>query len=155
MLARALAQAGHQHVAGSSGHGQQRVIAPLVSAVVALRAFLAQSIGLADGGVQVDGQRTVARPGTSRPGMGQQLPAHPVQLTHVAPAETAQEGPQGGRCLDRAAQHLLGPTSAQRVGVVDAVATGQRRRHQGQHLVSRIRPTQRISQIDVMVHQFA
>ena len=57
--------------------------------------------------------------------------------------------------LDRAAQHLCAPASAQHVGVVNAVATGQRRRHQGQQLVSRIRPTRRISQIDVMVHQLA
>ena len=151
----AFAQAGHQHVASDGGNGQQRVIAPLAGVVVALAAFLAQSIGLADGGVQVDGQRIIARSGPSRPGSGQQLPAHPIQLADVAPPETPQEGPQRGWRLDRAAQHLLGPASAQRVGVVNAVATGQRRRRQGQHLISRIRPTRRISQVNVMVHQLA
>ena len=36
-----------------------------------------------------------------------------------------------------------------------AVATGQRRRHQGQYLVSRVGPTQRISQVNVVIHQLA
>ena len=93
--------------------------------------------------------------GPSGPGSGQRLSAHPIQLPRVAPSETPQKGPQRGRRLDRAAQHLLGPASAQRVGVVNAVATGQRRRHQGQHLVPRIRPTRCISQVNVAVHQFA
>ena len=60
----ALAQPGHQHVAGTGGHGQQRVIAPLAGVAVVVGSFLDQTIGLADGGVQVDGQRRVVR---SRP----------------------------------------------------------------------------------------
>ena len=73
----------------------------------------------------------------------------------MAPPEAPQEDAQRGRRLDRAAQHLLGSPSAQRVGVVNAVATGQRRRHQGQHLVAGIRPTRRIPQVNVMVHRLA
>ena len=42
---------------------------------------------------------------------------------------------------------------AQHVGVVNAVAAGQRRRHQGQQLVSRVGSTRRISQVNVAVHQ--
>ena len=45
----ALAQPCHQHVAGSGGHGQQRVIAPLAGVAVMARAFLAHPVGLADG----------------------------------------------------------------------------------------------------------
>ena len=67
----ALAQPGHQHVAGTGGNGQQRVIAPLAGVAVVAGAFLGQPIGLADGGVQVDGQRPVAGSGPSRPGPGQ------------------------------------------------------------------------------------
>ena len=93
--------------------------------------------------------------GPSRPGPGQQLPADPIQLADVAPPETAQERPQRGWRLDQTPQHLLGSPSAQRVGVVDAVATGQCRGHQGQELVSRIRPTWRISQVNIVVHQLA
>ena len=152
----ALAQPCHQHVAGSGGHGQQRVIAPLAGVVVALPTLLDQPKGLADGGVQVDGQRSTAGSGPSRPGSGQRLPAHPVQLADVAPPETPQEGAQRGRRLHLAAQRPLGPaSSAQRVRVVDAVSSSQGRRHQGQQLVSRIRPTWRISQVNMVVHQLA
>ena len=72
----------------------------------------------------------------------------------MAPTETPQEGPQGGRCLDRAAQHLLGSPSAQRVGIVDAVAASQSRRHQGQHLVAGVGSTRRISQVNMVVDEF-
>ena len=60
--------------------------------------------GLADRRIKVDGERCVAGSGPSRPGPGQQLPAHPVQLADMAPPETAQESAQGGRRLDSAAQ---------------------------------------------------
>ena len=151
----ALAQPTHQHVAGSGGDGEERVIAPLASVVVALSALLAQPVGLADGGVQVDGQRIIARSGPSRPGPSQCLPAHPVQLAHVAPPETAQKGLQRGWRFHDTTQRRLAPASAQRVGVIDAVATGQGRRHQRQQLISRVCPTERISQVNVVVHQLA
>ena len=78
----------------------------------------------------------------------------PIQLPRVAPPEAAQEGPQGGWRLDYAAQGLGGSPGAQHVGVVNAVAARQRRRHQGQHLVARVRPPRRIAQVQVMVNQF-
>ena len=43
----ALAQPGHQHVAGAGGDGQQGVIAPLAGIAVVARSLLGQSIGLA------------------------------------------------------------------------------------------------------------
>ena len=70
------------------------------------------------------------------------------------PPEAAQEGPQGGWRIDYAAQGLGGSPGAQHVGVVNAVAARQRRRHQGQHLVARVRPPRRIAQVQVMVNQF-
>ena len=77
--------------------GQQRVIAPLAGIAVVACALLGQSVGLADGGVQVNGQGPVAgsRPGLPSP--GQQLAAHPVELTDVAPPEAA-----AGRCPEPA-----------------------------------------------------
>ena len=66
----ALAQSGHQHVAGASGDGEQRMIAPHAGVVVALRPLLGRAVGLAHSGVQVDGQRISARSGPSRPGSG-------------------------------------------------------------------------------------
>ena len=87
----ALAQPGHQHVSGAGGDGQQRVVDPLAGIAVVAGALLGQSVGLADGGVQVNGQGPGAgsRPGLPSP--GQQLAAHPVELTDVAPPEAAQD----------------------------------------------------------------
>ena len=99
----ALAQPGHQHLAGAGGNGQQRVIAAGAGIAVVARSLLGQSIGLADGRVQVDGQGRVAGSGPSGPGPGQQLAAHAVELTDMPPPEAAQEGPQGGWRLDHAA----------------------------------------------------
>ena len=151
----ALAQPGHQHVAGSGGNGQQRVIAPLAGVAVVARPLLGQTVCLADRRIQVDGEWPVAGSGPSRPGPGQQLAADPIQLADVAPPEAAQEGPQGGWRLDYAADGASRPAGAQHVGVVNAVAASQRGCHQGQHLVSRIRTTRRISQVNMVVHQLA
>ena len=90
----ALPQPGHQHVSGTGGDGQQRVIAPLAGVAVVAGALLGQAVGLADGGIEVDGQGSVAGSRPSLPGLGQQFPAHPVQLADVAPAEAAPEGSQ-------------------------------------------------------------
>ena len=55
--------------------------------------------------------------------------------------------------FDRAAQGPGGSPSAQHVGVVDAVAASQRRRHQGHHLVAGVRPARRIAQVQTLVNQ--
>ena len=75
-----------------SGVGQQRVIALGAGVAVVACALLGQSVGLADGGVQVNGQGPVAGSRPGLPGPGQQLAAHPVQLTDMAPPNCA------GRC---------------------------------------------------------
>ena len=98
----ALPQPGHEHLTGADGHGQQRVIAPLAGVApvsstgqaVAAGTLLGQAVCLADRRIKVDGQRRVAGSGPGGPGPGQQFPAHPVQLTDVAPPEAAQESPQ-------------------------------------------------------------
>lgn len=142
-------------IAGAGGDGEERVIAPLARVVVALCAFLGQTVSRADSGVQIDDQWIVARACPSVPGSGNHLPAHPIQLAGVASAETPQKSSQRRWCLDRAAQRLLGPASAQRVGVVNAVATDQRLRHQRQQLVASIYLTRRIPQVNVAIHQVA
>ena len=130
------------------------VIAPLAGIAVVACALLGQSVGLADGGVQVNGQGPVAgsRPGLPSP--GQQLAAHPVELTDVAPPEAAQEGAQGGWRLDRAAQSAGRPPGAQHIGVVNTVAPSQRRRHQRHHLVARVRPPRGIAQVEALPDEF-
>ena len=129
------------------------MIAPLAGVAVVTRALLGQTVGLADVGVQVDGQRPVAGSGPGGPGPGQQLPAHPIQLADLAPPEAAQEDPQGGWRLDHAAESASGPAGAQHVGVVDAVAASQRGSHQGHHLVARVRPTRGIAQVEALPDQ--
>ena len=150
----ALPETGHQHLAGAGGHGEERVIAPLAGVAVVSGALLGQAVGLADGGVQVDGQGTVAGSRPGLPGLGQQLAAHPVQLPHVPPAEAAQEGAQGGWRLDRAAQGAGRPPGAQRIGVVDAVAARQRRRNQSHHLVAGVGPPRGIAEVEVLPDEF-
>ena len=51
----ALTEPNHQHVASVRGDGQQWVIAPLAGVTMVAGPFLAQSVGLANGGVQADG----------------------------------------------------------------------------------------------------
>ena len=130
------------------------MVAPLAGIAVVACALLSQSVGLADGGVQVNGQGPVAgsRPGLPSP--GQQLAAHPVELTDVAPPEAAQEGAQGGWRLDRAAQGAGRPPGAQHIGVVNAVAPSQRGSDQRQHLVPSVRPSRRSAEVKVMVDEF-
>ena len=81
------------------------------------------------------------------------LAAHPVQLTDMAPAEAAQESAQGGRRLDYTAQGAGGPAGAQHIGIVDAVATSQRRCHQRHHLVAGVGSAWGPTQIQVPVNQ--
>ena len=84
----------------------------------------------------------------SRPG-----PANPVLLADMAPPEAAQEGAQGGGSLSRETEHAGGPAGAQRIGVVDAVATGQRGGHQRHHLVAGVGSACCMAQVQVPVNQ--
>ncbi len=72
----------------------------------------------------------------------------------MAPPEAAQEGAQGGWRLDRAAQGAGRPPGAQHIGVVNAVAPSQRRRHQRHHLVARVRPPRGIAQVEALPDEF-
>ena len=60
----------------------------------------------------------------------------------------------GGGRFDHAPQHRGGPPRTQHIGVVNAVAARQRRGHQRQHLVSRVRPPRRIPEVEVTVNEF-
>ena len=82
----ATAQAGVQHVPGSRRHRVQGVVAAHVVVGEVGPALFGQAVGLADGGVDIDGERLLARTGPGGPGPGQQLPRHLVQLTGMAPA---------------------------------------------------------------------
>ena len=73
----------------------------------------------------------------------------------MAPLEIPQECPQRGWRLDHAAENASRPTGAQHVGIVDAVAAGQRRRRQRQQLASHVGRTWHVPQVNVFVHQLA
>jgi len=64
-------QAGVQDVPGSRRHGVQRVIAADVVVGEVGPAIFGQAVGLVDGGVDIDGERLLARTGTGGPGPGQ------------------------------------------------------------------------------------
>ena len=142
-----------QHVAGTGGGREQRVIATGAGIVVVACPLLGQSRGLADGRVQVDGQRRIAGSGPGGPCACQQLAAHPVELTDVPPAKAAQEGPEGGWRLDCAAESA-GRPAGERIGGVDAVAASQRGGDQPQQFVPRVRPPRRAAEVEVTVDEF-
>ena len=93
--------------------------------MVIARSLLGQSVRLAgpDGGVQVYGQGRVAGSGPGLPCPGQQLAAHAVELTDVAPAtKLRRKVPRVDGALTAATENTGRPTGTQRIGVVDAVA---------------------------------
>ena len=59
-------------------------------------AGLLQAVGLADGGVEVNGERPLSRSRPHPPGPLKSLAADHVQLQGMAPSKGAQEGAQGG-----------------------------------------------------------
>ena len=72
----------------------------------------------------------------------------------MAPAEAAQEGPEGGRRLHGAAEHAPGAAGAHGIGVSDAVTARERRGDQGQQLVAGVRPPRCVTEVEVGVRQF-
>jgi hypothetical protein len=121
----AFAQASHQHVAGPRGHREQGVIAADLGVAVLKGAFLLEAIRLADRRVEIDREGLGAGTGTGCEGSPEQLPADPVELADVAPAEAAQVGAQGRGCLDVEAQNPARAARSEGVGVVDRVTTRQ------------------------------
>ena len=71
----------------------------------------------------------------------------------MPPAEAAQEGAQSGRRLDHTPQDPPGAAGTQRVGIVDAVASGQGGGHQGHQLVAGVGPPGGKAQVQVLLNQ--
>ena len=78
----ALAQPGHQHLAGAGGNGQQRVIAAGAGIAVVARSLLGQPIS------QMVESRSMLR-GESPGGPNGILVPHAVELTDMPPPEAA------------------------------------------------------------------
>jgi hypothetical protein len=131
------------------------VVAALAVAVDPGRALLVEPVGLAVGGVDIDGQRPRSGPGAGRPRPPQRLLGDLVELAGRSPGERAQEHPQRGRRGNPVAQHLAGGAGAQPVGVVDPAAAGQRGMDQGHGLVADVGRAGRLAEVDVGVEQLA
>lgn len=149
----ALAQAGHEHVTGPGGHREQGVVAAHASVAVVSGALFLEAVRLADRQVEIDRQGASAGTRAGRPRPRQQEPADPIELAHMAPAETAQERPEGGGRLHGEAQHPARATGSQRAGVVDGVAARQRRRHEGQQLVAHVRASRLPAEIEMLLDE--
>ena len=150
----ALPQPGHEHLTGTGGDGQQGVITPLSGVAVVARPLLGQPVCLADGGVQVDGRWSVAG---SAPAA--QARASNSRLTSSSwrtwpHRKLRRKVPRVDGALTTQADGASRPNGVQHVGVVDAVAHGQRGGHQGKHLFARVRPPRRISEVNVLVGEF-
>jgi hypothetical protein len=138
-----------EQVAAAGHGGQQRVVAALAMPVDPGRALLLEPVGLAVGGVDIDGHRPWSRPGTRRPRAGQCESGDLVELPGRAPGERAQERAQGGRRGNTVAQHLLGRAGAQGVGVTDPLTAGQSGVEQGHGLVAGVGRAGRVAEVDV------
>ena len=116
-------------------------------------ALLLEAIRLADGRVEIDRERLGSGSGTGRPGPREELPADPVELADVAPAEAPQERPQRRGGLDREAQHPLRAAGPQGICIVDAVTAGEGREDEGQELVADMRPARLVAEVEMPVHE--
>ena len=76
------------------------------------------------------------------------VPAHPVELTDVAPPEAAQKGAQGGWRLDRGAQGAGRPPGAQ------PSAASMQSPPAKEHLVPRVGPPRRAAQVEALLDEF-
>ena len=142
--------AGVQHLAGLGAGGQQRVVAEPPGVAIG-GALLVVAVDLADGGVQVDGGRPIARTGAGRPRPLKGQLGEPVELADVAEGEAAQEGPQRGGGHDPVAEHPCGGTTAQQVGVVDAVGPGNHRVDEGCELAAGVGRAWPLAEADELV----
>ena len=75
------------HAGSGRRPGRSRAIStsPVVAPGAGVAVVAGALLGIADGRIEVDGEWCVAGSGPSRPGPGQQLAAHPVQLADMAP----------------------------------------------------------------------
>jgi len=97
-----------QHISGAGHAGHKRVVAAGAVPADRRRALLGEPVGLAMGGVDVNGERPGAGARPGRPGSGERFAGDLVELTGRAPGERAQERAQRGGCSHPVAEHLLG-----------------------------------------------
>jgi hypothetical protein len=109
------------------------------------------AVNLTDGGVEVHRHGLGAGSGARCPGPGERVFGDPVELADMAEGERAQERPQRTGRHHPVAEHGCGGPGAQHVGVVDAVAAGHQRMHQGQQLAAGPVCTGPLTKVDQLV----
>jgi hypothetical protein len=88
-MGRASAQAGMEYFPAPRGHGEQGMVAAYVGVGESVPPGLLQAVGLADGGVDVYGERRVSRSGAGRPGAGEESAGDRIELQGVPPGKGA------------------------------------------------------------------
>ncbi len=149
----AFAQARHEHVAGPGGDREQGVVAPDPGVPVVGGTLLRQAVRLADRRVEIDREGCRSGSGPGCPGPPEELPADPVELADVTPAEAAQERPERGSGLHRDPEDPARAAGAQGVRVVDRVAAREGGHDKRQELVPGVRPTGRGAEVEVLIHE--
>jgi hypothetical protein len=148
-----LAQARHQHVARARRDREQGVVAAHLGVPVVEGTLLLEAVRLADRRVEVEREGRRAGAGAGSPCPGEEVPAHRVELADMAPAEAAQEGAEGGRCLHGEAEDLRRPACPEHCCVVDAIAAGERRQDERHELVARVRGTRLLPEVEVLLDE--
>ena len=130
------------------------MIAPLAGVTMVSRPFLVQSVGLADGGIEVDSQGCVAGSGPSRPRPGPATRGSPGPVGGTWPQrKLRRKVPSVDGALDQAVENTGRPTGSQRIGVVNAVAASQRGGDQRHYLVAGVGPARRITHVQALLYQ--
>jgi hypothetical protein len=114
-------------------------------------ALLVVAVHLADGGVHIHGQRSVAGPSARRPGPGEDLAGHLVELADVAEREATQPGPNGGGRHQPVPEHAGGRPAAQQLHVVDAVPANDYGVDHGEQLAAWAGRTRSVAEVDQLV----
>ena len=95
-------------VTGASDHRVQRVVTADVGVRELDGALLGEAVGLMNGGVDVDRDRTVTGPGATLPGPPQCFTGDFVELAGVSPREGTQERAERGRGPQAVSEHYTG-----------------------------------------------
>ena len=149
----ALAQAGHQDVAGAGSDSEEGMITAHLGIPVVARTLLGEAVCLADRRVEIDRKRLGLRSGPGSPGPSQQFPTDRIELTGMAPSKAAQERAQSRGSLEGKAEDSLGPAGSEHVCVVDTVAARERRHDEAQEFVPDVRPTDRAAEVEMALDQ--
>src|SRR5450759_4455437 len=114
-----------EYLARARDHGEERMVAAHARVGEAAAALLGEAVGLAYGGVDINGEGCVSRSGPGTPGAGKHKTGDSVQLAGVTEGERAQVGAEGGRGPHLLREYGRSRARAQKSGIIYTVAPGQ------------------------------